>query len=500
MESIYDYLNFEFKSGLKDWETNLKKELKAESIEGLTHKPTVDGPLPVLSLTSEGHYLEVNEQWKKASQTYFQISQDIEIEIQGDLENGVRFFIFDLDLSQKDWTRIEKIFQGFDKKNELDILILGKSPENFTSDLKIISRKNFVSGAEAHNLGGSQSLELALNCVQFIEKEDPKTQALVYLDSEIFSNIAKLRAMRLLLMRISESWGVGQSFRLIALTSFRDWTLYERYSNVLKNVASVSAGYMGGADLVQSSGFLSLFEKYQLNLNDSDSSRSKILARNTSHILALESMLGVVEDPAFGSFHLENLTRKYSEEAWSIMQRLLPLSQEERKKEIEKLASLTRETREMEMRKRKHVMAGINDFPDEEVLGLESLPEEKIYRRSRSFEELRVRAENLKKKPEVLIAIQGNYAALNARVNFAKNYFQLLGLKVQEGEFTPNAKADILVVVAADEDYEKMSHFKTSQEMRFLAGKVSLEGFKNIHAGQDVYTVLDEVVKHWEAK
>lgn len=509
MESIYDYLKSNFNSSREIWESNLKKELKAESTSGHDAKTTADGVLSVLGLESPAHYLEVKESWKKASQSYYSFTQDTLQSIKDDLDNGVRFFIFDTDLDQSSWGKISEVFSSFSKREEVEVLILGNSNLEASSGFKVRFERDLASGRLAHEQGGGQALELALACLSFIEKKNPSQDAMVFLDSEIFSNIAKIRALRLLLMKVTQSWEVPANFRLIALTSFRDWTLYGRYSNILKNVSSVSSGYMGGADLVQSSGFLSLFEKMGLTHDKTEESRSRLLARNTAHILALESMLGVVDDPAFGSFHLENLTSRFAKEAWSLMQKLLPLSLEKREAEILRLATETREFRETEMRKRKHVMSGINDFPDRETLGLKTLPKESFYRRARSFEELRVRTENLAHKPKIYLGIYGSYALLNARVNFAKNYFQLLGLEVEEGEPVSDAnglqrgidssKADVVVLVASDADYEKLQGVNASGA-KFVAGKVSIDGFKNIFAGQDAFEVLRGLISSWEDK
>lgn len=250
MESIYDYLKSNFNSSREIWESNLKKELKAESTSGHDAKTTADGVLSVLGLESPAHYLEVKESWKKASQSYYSFTQDTLQSIKDDLDNGVRFFIFDTDLDQSSWGKISEVFSSFSKREEVEVLILGNSNLEASSGFKVRFERDLASGRLAHEQGGGQALELALACLSFIEKKNPSQDAMVFLDSEIFSNIAKIRALRLLLMKVTQSWEVPANFRLIALTSFRDWTLYGRYSNILKNVSSVSSGYMGGADLV----------------------------------------------------------------------------------------------------------------------------------------------------------------------------------------------------------------------------------------------------------
>src|SRR5690606_25185667 len=79
------------------------------------------------------------------------------------------------------------------------------------------------------------------------------------------------------------------------------------------------------------------------------------------------------------------------------------------------------------------VLTGVNDFPDiKDELKLSGLPVSRFFRTGRIFEELRLKMEKSSERPDVYLAIFGDYAALNSRINFVKNYFELLGLKVTD--------------------------------------------------------------------
>lgn len=503
MESIYDYLKTDFASSLQEWEANLKKELKTEDLSGLTTKKTSSGAFPVLGLGAEGHYLTVKEGWKKASQTYHATALPSASAIQEDLESGVRLFFFRGELAPKAWERIEKVLQGFERPDEVQVYFLGaKAPESSAS-IRTVSESVMASGRLAHELGGNHLQELALLGLRFIEGEDPKKDSVLFLDSEIFANVAKVRALKLILKKITDAWGVRHEGRIIGLNSFQDWTLYERYSNILKNVASVTAGYIGGVDHMQSSGFLELFSELGVSAEEAEVSRSRLMARNTCHILALESMLGVVEDAAFGSFHLENLTQSFAEGAWELIRDLLPLAEEERLTKLTELCEVSRKEKLKRVGFRKQILTGINDFADpREELPLKTAPPEKMFRLARVFEELRIRMSAVKKKPSVFLAVVGDYAPLSARINFAKNYFEVLGLEVREGEVSAleTSTEEILVVCASDADADKVRDLNSAHAQRFLAGKSSVEGFQNIFSGQDVAELLAGVVAFWEAK
>ena len=97
----------------------------------------------------------------------------------------------------------------------------------------------------------------------------------------------------------------------------------------------------------------------------------------------------------------------------------------------------------------------------------------------------------------VEILFQGDLGLLNNRINFIKNYFELIGLEVIEPTHSPSiAENKILVLCAKDEDYPELAKQTQNQKCvaKYLAGKVEVSGFEMIHAGQDVYQVLSQLV------
>lgn len=496
MESLNHFLEKDFAHSRELWEKLLKAELKTEDISTKVVKKTLDGALPVLSLSArQTHLLQVRSPWKKAAQTYIKGPYQIE----EDLKNGVRLFFFEKgNLNQDQWGQIEKTLNGFHKKEEVKVFLLGSGKVSLKSSCEVIDEDQMITGRMVHDLGGNNSQELALltlDLISRLEQLPDVVHVAVFLDSQIFKNIAKIRAARLLVQKVLETAKLKKEISIVGLTSYREWTLYERYSNMLRNVASVASGYMGAADDVQSSGYQSIIE-LETDLGEPDhADRSHRMARNTAHILALESMLGVVEDAAFGSYHLENLTEELAKSSWELMQK----SSVDDLKDQAKAVALEREKR---VETRKHVVAGMNDFPDvKETLHLTSI-NKRFYRVSHRFEELRLKMEKASQRPSVYIAIFGDYAALNARINFVKNYFELLGLKVIDPghgiteQDLASRKEEIIVLCSSDENYPALN-VKVKSEDRFIAGKFEVPGFQNLFAGQNVYEVLEKLVHKW---
>ena len=505
MKDFSALMREEYNTQREHWEKALQAELKLDDISGKTSKKHLDlGPWPTLS-TKARHVQELPSKtaWKKAVQTYVQAdSNSIVNLIQEDLEAGVRVFFFHSTLlALPVWELIERTILNFTDASEVEVFLLGESSLPMNNKLKVISHQQLITAAEVAGVGGHNVQELALLTVKLIESLEAVPSHLgVYLDSHFFKNIAKLRAMKLLVQKVFAEAQLRNDLKIVALNSYREWTLYERYSNMLRNDVQVASGLIGGADVVQSSGYQTLFELETNETISEHTERSLRMARNTSHILSLESMLGVVEDAAFGSFHLENLTHEYAEAAWKMMQLLLKLSHDERRTYLAAEAEKVKDVRLERVKTRKDVLAGMNDFPNgAEILGV-TLKAPTFFRVSRPFEELRLRVERLKSKPRVHIHLQGDYGNLNNRINFIKNYFELIGLEVMEPSGGPSQSTDILVLCAKDEDYAGLSQQLEARDayMKFVAGKVDLPNYQSIYSGQNVYGVLEQLVQKME--
>ncbi len=502
MNSLKRYFESEFDSLRSEWQKSLLEELKLSDLGNKDSKKILGGlTWPILSLERQQEVcLSPRLSWKKASTTYaFLPENNLEYLIADDLSGGVRnFFFLESALNEEKWQKIERVLSSSSFLDEIDVFFLGEKTYSSTS-VKIVGP--LLSGQETHDKGGSSIQELALLCKKMILSNECHPTIAVFVDSNFFHNIAKIRAARLLAEKILQEKGGTGNLNLVALTSYRNWTLFERYSNMLRNEASVASAYIGGADHIQSSGYNILFELETDDVEKEHFERSQRMARNTTHILALESMLGVVEDAAFGSYHLENLTAVLCEESWKLMQRIL--KGEDLSAEISQIQNERLER----IKTRKSIISGINDFPDsKESLDI-SMKRSFLFRDSRIFEELRLKVGKLN-KPEVYIAIFGDYGGLNSRMNFVRNYFELLGLKVYDPGHSQTdldlfkkdlelRKEDIIIVCSRDDQYPILIEHLVSlrRPYKFVAGKIEVPGFKNLFLGQNIYDVLCDLVK-----
>ena len=514
METIVSAItskDLEFKKGIEAWKESLIKELKLEDLGHKHLKKHFDlGNWITLSLDSQTEVSLPSNPWKKASQTYIKPYPGLTNFIQEDLNSGVRVFFFHKEFfSSSDLEKAFQVLAAHKDHSEILCILLGNQSLEFkTSGLQVVDENNVAIGRSAHDLGANTIHELGLMgyCLTLkLDKGFSKFYQAVFTDSRFFNNIAKIRAAKLIAQKILQTAGETAPLEIIALNSYREWTLFERYSNMLRNSAEVASSLIAGADIVQTSGYQSLIDFEGETVEEEHLERSLRMARNTSHILGMESMLGLVDDAAYGSFHLENLTHEYAQKGWEFMQELMKAGSV--KEKIQEVAKATTEIREKNIHSRKLVLAGLNDFADAKEKVAIKNTKTYFYRTTRSFEELRLKVQNMANAPKVFIGVFGDYAVLNPRLNFAKNYFEVLGLEVHDSEkgfsdfeefktLMSQRKEEIIVYVATDADAEKLRGMKHAP-LTFVAGKVEVDNCQNIFAGQDVYDVLSSLVGKW---
>lgn len=185
-----------------------------------------------------------------------------------------------------------------------------------------------ADGRVFHNAGATEAQELGImlaTAVGHLRLFQEARQALVYaaphigfalsVDQDQFLSMAKIRALRLLWRRVLEECAIPYAPSAIhAETSFRMMTAKDPETNVLRTTIAAFAAAVGGADSISI-----LPHTVALGLPDAAARR---LARNAQLIMADESHLDFVADPASGSGSVEDLTGRLCEAAWAAFQRI----------------------------------------------------------------------------------------------------------------------------------------------------------------------------------
>jgi len=132
----------------------------------------------------------------------------------------------------------------------------------------------------------------------------------VAVGSDIMDEIARMRALRTLIERVLRAAGVVSPAPawIHARGAISTHSLRDPMTNALRSTDQTIAGILGGADAITTAAFDALA--------DGPGSMGARLARNTQSVLAFESHLARVADPAAGSYHLERRTEELARSAW----------------------------------------------------------------------------------------------------------------------------------------------------------------------------------------
>jgi len=129
-----------------------------------------------------------------------------------------------------------------------------------------------------------------------------------------FPEIAKFRATRILWANLLDAYGADhtQPLYIHAETTPQNQTLADPHNNTLRATTEAMSAVMGGVDSL-------VIQPYDEKFNTSNTFSSRI-ARNIHHIIAEEAHFGKVDDPAAGSYYIEQLTDEIAHKSWEFFQ------------------------------------------------------------------------------------------------------------------------------------------------------------------------------------
>ncbi|MCB9876728.1 MAG: methylmalonyl-CoA mutase [Planctomycetes bacterium] len=244
-----------------------------------------------------------------------------------------------------------------------------------------------VSGYHIHEAGASADLELAYTLADGLEYLRTGVQAGLDVDKlagrmsfffaigmNFFTEIAKLRAARILWAKIVKAFGArsDKSMALRTHCQTSGWSLaaQDPYNNVVRTCLEALAAVLGGTQSLHTN---ALDEAIAL-----PSTFSARIARNTQLILQEESHVTHCADPLAGSHYVEALTDELARKAWALIQ------------EVEQLGGMTKAIeaglpklrieeaaarRQAAIDSGEETIVGVNKYPptDEEALDILSI-------------------------------------------------------------------------------------------------------------------------------
>ncbi len=189
-----------------------------------------------------------------------------------------------------------------------------------------------ADGSVFHNAGATATQELAFALGSLADQYDaltdngltisqlvPKTIVSISVGTSYFLEIAKLRALRVLLNRFLSAYPSSPSS--VVLSPFihcQTSAFYEEtaspYTNLLRATTEAMSAVIGGCNALT----VRPYDAKTGNVSAQAADFSARIARNVSSLLSHEAYFGAVADPAAGSYYVENLTQQLTESAWAL--------------------------------------------------------------------------------------------------------------------------------------------------------------------------------------
>ncbi|MFY0518036.1 methylmalonyl-CoA mutase family protein [Lysinibacillus sp. UGB7] len=330
-------------------------------------------------------------------------------------------------------------------------------------------------------------------------------------DTQFFTEIAKLRAFKVLWKAFSSAYGIEKNVKIptVAETSLRSFSKLDVYVNLLRAANEALSGLIGGADV---------FTVHPHDALTKPTEQSVRIARNVSLVLKEETNVLKITDPAGGSYFIESLTADFVKEAWALFLEIEAAGGIDAYTASGKLAEELEKSYQARIKAaqtRKQSLIGTNIYANPaDVFDPETNPLfAEIKRIAIPFEQLRADMTAANVKTGILAL--GSLKSSKPRADFVSGFLNTVGLVPQKSEPVTTAEEALAwlhateakyVVIAANDDNTKelvpailagkpanvivdvAGKFKDEEEAWLANG---LNGF--IFAGQNIIEKLNSV-------
>ncbi|AVK96425.1 methylmalonyl-CoA mutase [Lysinibacillus sphaericus] len=371
-----------------------------------------------------------------------------------------------------------------------------------------------------HNEGANAVQELAYAlaiAAKYAEQEEnfeafaQKFYVSFAIDTQFFTEIAKLRAFKVLWKAFSSAYGVEENVKIptLAETSLRSFSKLDVYVNLLRAANEALSGLIGGADV---------FTVHPHDALTKPTEQSVRIARNVSLVLKEETNVLKITDPAGGSYFIESLTADFVKEAWALFLEIEAAGGMDAYAASGKLAEaleVSYQARIKAAQTRKQSVIGTNIYANPaDVLESETNPLfADVKRISIPFEQLRAQMTAANVKTGILAL--GSLKSSKPRADFVSGFLNTVGLVPEKSEPVATVEEALswlntteakYVVIAGNDDTTKelvpailakkpanvivdvAGKFKDEEEAWLANG---LNGF--IFAGQNIIEKLNSV-------
>jgi methylmalonyl-CoA mutase len=132
----------------------------------------------------------------------------------------------------------------------------------------------------------------------------------VAVGSNYFFEIAKTKALRQLWATLASEYNFNTTCKIVATPSLRNKTIYDYNINMLRTTTECMSAVLGGANTICNQPYNTLFQE--------STEFGERISRNQLLILKKESYFNAVNNPADGTYYIENLIQQMAEKSLDI--------------------------------------------------------------------------------------------------------------------------------------------------------------------------------------
>ncbi|WP_027378023.1 methylmalonyl-CoA mutase family protein [Kaistella palustris] len=307
---------------LRDWEKMVQKQLKTEDIYAVLSKENLEGidvkpyysnvPLSLINLpkaVESTHLVSPYHENSEDNAFAFLLDQNVE----GLAEKVI--FVNNRDLAEHISLADENTYFSLidifseDSTGEINVQ-LGKEllAKNFNRNIAVDISLHQNAGASIIQQVAFALLKTKELTENFGGEILNKIIFRIAVGGNYFFEIAKLRALKLVVNQFSKEFGLAETPFIFAETTLRNKAKNDGENNLIRSTLELSAAMIGGADAVFSNA-------YKL---DEGNSLSEEISFKQQVVLAYESIINVFEDAGNGSYYIEDITRQIADKSWQL--------------------------------------------------------------------------------------------------------------------------------------------------------------------------------------
>lgn len=238
--------------------------------------------------------------------------------------------------------------------------------------LKNLNHQLSVDARLYQNAGANLTEELAtalshlneyLNMIESSQTDIKKfhLNLIVSVGSNYFFEISKIKAYRILIESLVETYTFDLEINIIAEPTKRNKSLYDYNVNMLRTTTECMSAALGGADWINNLAFDEIYHK--------TNEFGERVSRNQLLILKNESYFDKVSNPTDGSYYIENLTQQLSENALELFKKIEKnegFIDQLFKGQLQKMIKTSAEIEVSKLENQDFVMVGTNKYENKE--------------------------------------------------------------------------------------------------------------------------------------